>query len=231
MQARNSKTMPSSPGTGRRPAAPYSKGDATAEKILDAAFKSIALHGCGAVTLRGIAEEAGVALSQLSYYYGNKDSLFAAVATHMHAGYVADLQERLQKADSLEDQMVAFVDHNEAALRTNPDIFRNYLEFSTLAMTSAEFQDKIADLTTEVIAVMERHAARTHPEEKVGDTFSVEEAARYTLSATLGTALQHFIMPDKHAVLRAFDAVRATVRQRIAADRRGRGAHKTKAEG
>lgn len=223
--------MPSRSSAARRPVAPFSKGDATAERILNAALKSIAVHGCGAVTLRGIAEEAGVALSQLGYYYGNKDSLFAAVAKHMHAGYVADLQERLRDDDSLEDQILAFVDHNESALTKNPDIYRNYLEFSTLAMTSAEFQKKIADLTTEVIAVMERHVARSYPEEKIAGAFSVEDIARYVLSATLGIALQHFINPENRAVLRGFDAVRATVRQRIKRDRAHKRGRKAADEG
>jgi AcrR family transcriptional regulator len=218
METRKLNAAPARPGAARRPAAPYSKGDATAEKILDAAFKSIAVHGCGAVTLRGIAEAAGVALSQLGYYYGNKDSLFAAVAQHMHTGYVTALQQRLRDGDSLEDQILAFVDHNELTLTSNPDIYRNYLEFSTLAMTSAEVQKQIADLTTEVIAVIERHVARRYPKETIAGAFSVEDTARYILSATLGIALQHFINPENRAVLRGFDAVRATVGQRINPD-------------
>src|SRR5664280_204353 len=44
-------------------------------------------HGWGAVTLREIAEESGVALSQLSYYFGNKDGLFAAVLERMQQEY------------------------------------------------------------------------------------------------------------------------------------------------
>jgi AcrR family transcriptional regulator len=81
-------------------AAPLTKGEATAERILDAAFKSIAVHGCGAVTLRGIAEEAGVVLSQLNYHYGNKGSLFAAVLKRMQQGYIATLDARLHGHDS-----------------------------------------------------------------------------------------------------------------------------------
>jgi hypothetical protein len=68
MQARNLSATPSRSGTARRPVAPFSKGDATAERILNATFKSIAVHGCGAVTMRGIADEAGVALSHGAVY-------------------------------------------------------------------------------------------------------------------------------------------------------------------
>jgi AcrR family transcriptional regulator len=171
------------------------------------------------VTLRGIATEAGVALSQLNYYYGNKDSLFAAVAKHMQEKYIAALDERLRDDDTLEAQVLAFVDHNESFLKSSPDTYRNYLEFSTFAMTSREFQKKIADFTSEVVAVMENRAARSHPNEKVAGAFSVAEIARYILSVTLGIALQHFLSPDDSAVLKGFDAIRATVTQRIEQNR------------
>jgi AcrR family transcriptional regulator len=202
------------PSAAKRRLSTLGKGDVTAERILDAAFRSIAAHGCGAVTLRGIAAEAGVALSQLGYYYGNKNSLFAAVTQYMWERYIAILEERLQNVTVLEDQILAFVDHNETILRNEPDMYRNYLELSTFAMTSGDFQDKIAKYTAEVVVVMERHTALHHAKKKVSGVFSVAELVRYILSATIGIALQHFLSPRNREVLKGFDAVRATVGRR-----------------
>ena len=50
--------------------------------ILLAAEKLFALHGYDAVSLRQIAEEAGVPLALVGYYHGQKHELFEAVFAH-----------------------------------------------------------------------------------------------------------------------------------------------------
>jgi len=49
------------------------------EKILSAAYGCISTRGYANVSLRDIADEAGVALSQLHYYYKSKEGLFKEV--------------------------------------------------------------------------------------------------------------------------------------------------------
>ena len=50
--------------------------------ILLAAEKLFAQHGYHAVTIRQIAEEAGVPLALVGYYYGPKHELFHAIFEH-----------------------------------------------------------------------------------------------------------------------------------------------------
>lgn len=50
--------------------------------ILLAAEKLFAQHGYHAVSLRQIADEAGVPLALVSYYYGPKNALFEAIFAH-----------------------------------------------------------------------------------------------------------------------------------------------------
>jgi len=45
-------------------------------KILLAAYSCISTSGYANVSMRNIADEAGVVLSQLNYYYKNKEGLF-----------------------------------------------------------------------------------------------------------------------------------------------------------
>lgn len=190
-----------------------SKGEATAERILDAAFKSIAAKGCGAVTLRGIAEEAGVVLSQLSYYYGNKDSLFAAVLKRMQQGYMATLDERLEKRGTLSGQIMALVEYNEFILKESPDTYRNFLEFFNFAMSSEAFRVEVADFIAGISAMIESRIARyEHGEEKSG-RFSVAAVTRFILSATFGISLQHLLSPDNKDVQAGFDIIKATTTQ------------------
>lgn len=58
------------------------------EKILLAAFKCISSKGYANVSLRDIADEAGVVLSQLNYYYKNKEGLFTEVVKMMIGKYL-----------------------------------------------------------------------------------------------------------------------------------------------
>lgn len=51
----------------------------TREAILEAAYRCIARQGYGAVSMRQIAREAGVALSQLHYYFRAKEYLLVEV--------------------------------------------------------------------------------------------------------------------------------------------------------
>lgn len=66
------------------------------EKILDAAYHCIAKQGYAHVTLRQIAKEAGVAVSQISYHYQNKEGLLLAVVTRAANKYQEYLQDYLK---------------------------------------------------------------------------------------------------------------------------------------
>ncbi|URI05851.1 TetR family transcriptional regulator [Aquincola tertiaricarbonis] len=61
------------------------------QAILLAAEKLFASHGYHAVSLRQIAEEAGVPLALVGYYYGQKHELFQAIFQH----WSKTLEERL----------------------------------------------------------------------------------------------------------------------------------------
>ena len=55
------------------------KGQATRERILQAAARLIAAHGVAAVSLEDVEREAGVGRSQLYHYFGGRDGLLRAV--------------------------------------------------------------------------------------------------------------------------------------------------------
>ncbi|WP_454858963.1 TetR/AcrR family transcriptional regulator [Rhizobium binxianense] len=198
-----------------------SKGEATAERILDAAFKSIAERGCGAVTLRGIAEEAGVVLSQLSYHYGNKDSLFAAVLKRMQKGYMDALDERLRGHGSLTEQIVALVDYNAFILENSPDTYRNFLEFFNFAMSSETFQLEVANFTSQIASMIESRIVLYRPSNMRSPGFSIAAITRFILSASFGIALQRFLSPENEDVRTGFDIIKATAIQLMKEERNG----------
>jgi AcrR family transcriptional regulator len=59
-----------------------------AQKILNAAFKCISERGYANVSLRDIADEAGVVLSQLNYYFKNKEGLFKEIVKTLARQYL-----------------------------------------------------------------------------------------------------------------------------------------------
>jgi|NGEPerStandDraft_6_1074524.scaffolds.fasta_scaffold113861_2 AcrR family transcriptional regulator len=62
------------------PASGYRKGEETRQRILSAALKAFGTAGIKGATTRQIAEEAGVNLPALPYYFGGKEGLYLACA-------------------------------------------------------------------------------------------------------------------------------------------------------
>lgn len=58
----------------------YRKGDETRARILEAALSAFGAEGFKGATTRQIAEEAGVNLPALKYYFGGKEGLYVACA-------------------------------------------------------------------------------------------------------------------------------------------------------
>jgi AcrR family transcriptional regulator len=182
----------------------------TAERILDAAFKSIAAKGCGAVTLRGIAEEAGVALSQLNYYYGNKDGLFAAVLKRMKQDYAIGLERRLKDCYALSERIKTLVDYNEFLLKESADTYRNFLEFFNFAMNSDEFRTEVAEFLADISSMIEVQITRNQGAREDPASFSPATITRFILSASFGISMQHLLSPENSDIGAGFEIIKAT---------------------
>lgn len=65
----------------------YAKGEASRQRILDAALEVFGEIGYRAATTRSIAEAAGLKLPALSYYFGGKEQLYLACAEEIVARY------------------------------------------------------------------------------------------------------------------------------------------------
>lgn len=190
----------------------YKKGEVTAERILDAAFKAIATHGCSAVNLRGIAEDAGVALSQLNYYYGDKKSMFVAVLKEIQNIYRVGLEDCLACYDSWDGKISGVIDYHEIILQERPEIYQIFLAFSTFTMSTKDFRPPVAVFTAENAEMIATHLAPYN--RQVGrDDFSDAEVVRYLLSASFGIAIQHFLSPEIRDIRRGFELIRETVRK------------------
>ncbi len=74
------------------------KGEATREKILDAAEALFADRGFHGVSLRDITERAAVELALASYHFGTKENLLRAVVSRRAGEHRADMMASLDAA-------------------------------------------------------------------------------------------------------------------------------------
>ena len=77
------------------------------QKILLAAFECISSKGYANVSLRDIADEAGVVLSQLNYYYKNKEGLFTEVINMMMQKYLQEVESHLSKGTTAKEKILS----------------------------------------------------------------------------------------------------------------------------
>lgn len=128
------------------------RGQERVEQILRATLAVIGRGGVGAVTHRTVAEEAGVSLGSLTYYFGSKQELLrSALRLHVveDAGRLRALAAQLEASGAGGDEIVA---RFASVLEGNhPDIaqFELYLEAArdpTLRDVAAESLRAYADV-------------------------------------------------------------------------------------
>ena len=91
------------------------------ERILNAAFKCISSKGYANVSLRNIADEADVALSQLNYYYKNKEGLFTEVVKMLSKQYLYEIEDNLKKGKSEMEKISCLIKYFQERLRNTAD--------------------------------------------------------------------------------------------------------------
>jgi len=121
----NSRPLPVKRRATRAAAAEAARPDRK-QAILLAAEKLFARHGYHVVTIRQIAEEAGVPLALVGYYYGQKHELFHAIFAH----WGHSIEERLAGLRA--------VDNDPADPRTLPRIIEAFIGPVLALRASAE---------------------------------------------------------------------------------------------
>ncbi len=187
------------------------KREITSGRILDAAYRAIAARGWGAVTLREIAEESEVALSQLSYYFGNKDGLFAAVLERMQREYAENLAAKLRNATSFQERLERLIDYNRLLLKENADLYRNFLEFFNFAMASPEFKKQVTAFLAGIARAIEEQITQKQKSNQKLASFSSSAITHFILSASFGISLQHLLTPKNKDVEAGFDLIKTAL--------------------
>ncbi|HEY0308006.1 MAG TPA: TetR/AcrR family transcriptional regulator [Acidobacteriaceae bacterium] len=188
----------------KRKAIAKSKND-TAQKILAAAFKCLSMRGSANVSLRDIADEAGVALSQLNYYYSNRELLFAAVLKSMKQEYLANVEAGMSLLGTLKEKAHFLIKYNQELLQTNQRLYRAFLDFFGLAMWSKSFRKEMNGFLSDISRVIEQQIEPRATGKPGLAAHTPAALATMILGTTFGIAMQYLMDPDHEEILSGFD--------------------------
>ena len=132
---------------------------ATGQAILEAAYRCIIRQGYAAVSMRQIAREAGVALSQLHYYFRSKDHLLLEVLRRTTEQHVQETVSRLAGLPA-ERRLQGLLALIRTKLREDPGWFRLLFDCLTLASRDPEARQQVR----RVFQALSDEAARRLPQ-------------------------------------------------------------------
>jgi TetR/AcrR family transcriptional regulator len=113
------ETAPQAPPAARRSSATLTKGERTAERVLDAAEPLFAEHGFAGTSLRDIADAVGIRIPSLYNHFGSKEALYASVLDRglapvlamLDAAVAAAPTERLEPGQLIDAVMAVIAEH------------------------------------------------------------------------------------------------------------------------
>src|SRR5688572_28914213 len=92
----------------------------TADRILDAAFATMAAHGLHRLSLEDVAREAGLSRQTVYRYFGSKDALVTAVILREEEGFLDRMAEAIESHADLRPAMEAAIVAGLRAAREHP---------------------------------------------------------------------------------------------------------------
>jgi AcrR family transcriptional regulator len=97
------------------------RGDASAQRIIDATIELIAEDGISSVTMQRIAARVGSSNALVVFHFGSKDGLFAAVLQYLTDQYEALWDRTVRQPDlSATQRLMAATDCAQRFARENP---------------------------------------------------------------------------------------------------------------
>ena len=166
------------------------------DKIFNAAFKLISERGYANVSMRDIANEAGVALSQVNYHYKSKEGLFKEVLKFVKNEYLQIIESEFQNLDSTKDKVSFLIQYMQELVRTNKHIYTLILDFYNLSLWSDTFRDELKCFLTDISTVFEKYIEDDAIFKENMQEYSAHVLVRMIIGSTFGAAMQYILNPD-----------------------------------
>ncbi|BEP29886.1 TetR/AcrR family transcriptional regulator [Helicovermis profundi] len=175
--------------------------------ILQAAFKCISTRGYANVSMREIADEAGVVLSQIHYYYKNKEGLFVEVIKLMMNDYLVEIEDHLKNGITPKEKISGLIIYFQEVLRGKPKLFRVLYDLSSMALWSETFSKLLSNLFSDVADLIDKYALNNITLKSNLSKYSSIAISRMIFGAMFGTAIQVILDPDEEKLPSALTSI------------------------
>ncbi|WP_446899302.1 TetR/AcrR family transcriptional regulator [Clostridium sp. LBM24168] len=178
------------------------------ERILNAAFKCISTKGYANVSSRDIAKEAGVALSQLNYYYKNKEGLFKKVVEMLSKKYFDEIEDNLKKGTTGSESSLYLIKYFKEMLSNKPELFRILFDLASMSLWSEPLKKLLKNLFEGLAKLIEKYVVNNSANNEKLKTCSSLSLSRLMLGTLLGTSIQVMLTDEKEDCLNALSTLK-----------------------
>jgi len=175
------------------------------EKILITAFKCLSTRGYANVSMRNIADEAGVALSQLTYYYKNKERLFTEVINMMMDQYLNEIEATLKSTTETKDKIASLVRFFKELIRDKPNLLRLFIDFTAQALWIPSFREQLDSLFNALTEIIERNLPIDTIVSRNSLGYSSKCIAKLIFGALFGTSIQIILGSDRDSAFESLN--------------------------
>jgi AcrR family transcriptional regulator len=177
------------------------------QRIINATFKCISLKGYANVSLRDIADDAGVVLSQLNYYYKNKEGLFTEVIKMLAQQYLKEVEGRLKKSESANEGISSLINYFEEMLSKTPELFKLLFDLTNMALWSIPLKELLHNLFNDITDLIEKHIINKFPDKGRFKNYSSEILSRMVLGSLFGISVQVMLANGEYDTTGSLSAI------------------------
>ncbi|AOT69382.1 TetR/AcrR family transcriptional regulator [Geosporobacter ferrireducens] len=178
------------------------------QRILKAALKCIGSKGYANVSLRDIADEADVVLSQLNYYYKNKEGLFSEIIKTLTQQYLSEVEENLKKGKSGKERLNFLVEYFQEMLRTKPELFTLLFDLTSMSLWSETLKELQNGLFNSIVALIEEYITSEFAGKEEFKFVSPMMLSRLMLGTLFGTSIQVMLANEKEDMIRSLSTLK-----------------------
>lgn len=183
--------------TARRPGRPASDAP---ERILNAGYEVLRSEGYIGLTTAKVAAESGQNKAMISYYYGSKQGLVAAVARRVSETLTKEVLAEVGGARTATDLVTAMTDSLWAVMDRDPGLQRVYFDLSSHAVVDREVGGIMLEMKEGHRAIL-REVLRGLDADIAAD--ELDAIAIFIISGLEGMSLERLDRGDSPALRRA----------------------------
>jgi Transcriptional regulator len=177
----------------------------TSLKILNAAFECLSTNGYANVSMRNIADEADVALSQLAYYYKNKENLFSEVIKMMMDQYLNEIEATIKSTSDEKDKLASLVRYFKELIRYDPKLLRLFIDFTAQALWIPSFRKQLDSFFNAITEIIERNLSVDTIANKSLLGYSPKCVSKLVFGALFGTSIQIILGSDQDSAFESLN--------------------------